>query len=212
MNAFLVLLVGAVIVLAGLFTVTRKNPIHASLAMLISLGGVGILMLALKATFLAAMQLLLYAGAIMVLFTFVIMLLTLDESELGQEPSKRSKTAAAIGAILLVATLFFALAQRKHSDFQVTHHAAQLNKHRGQTTKTRDGKSQPVITRRNQVDWGSTEHFARFLYTDYAVAFELITVLVMAAVAGVIVLARRPDSHTLERTGLTAGHGVGRQT
>jgi len=205
-NAFFVLLIGAVIVLAGLFTVTRKNPIHAALSMLISLGGVGTLMLALKATFLAAMQLLLYAGAIMVLFTFVIMLLTLREDEMGQEPARRSKVAAAVGAILLVSGLFFALAQRRDVDYQITHQAAMANQLRGKTVKGRDGKMHPALTRKNEVDWGSTEHFARFLYTDYAVPFELITVLVMAAVAGVIVLARRPDRHTLERTRLTHTH------
>ena len=56
--------------------------------------------------------------------------------------------------------------------------------------------------RKNRVDFGSAEHFARFLYTDYVVPFELITVLVMAAIAGVIVLARRPDKVSLERTAL----------
>ena len=61
------------------------------------------------------------------------------------------------------------------------------------------------VSRKSRVDFGSTEHFARFLYTDYAVPFELITVLVMAAVAGVIVLARRPERASLERTPLARG-------
>jgi len=60
------------------------------------------------------------------------------------------------------------------------------------------------MRRRSNVYYGSTEHFARVLYPDYAVLLELITVLVMGAVAGVIVLARRPDSVTLEATKLTA--------
>ena len=63
------------------------------------------------------------------------------------------------------------------------------------------------VRRRTKAHYGSTEHFARVLYTDYAVPFELITVLVMGAVAGVIVLARRPDSVTLEATKITAAGG-----
>lgn len=200
MSAFLVLLTGAVIVLSALVTVTRRNPIHAALSMLIALGGVGLLMLALRSPFLAAMQVLLYAGAIMVLFVFVIMLLTLREDEMGEEPPQSTKLGAAIGSIMLLFVLFFSLSTRDHVLYQMPHHQVQLEK----VLKAQGDKAE--ITRKNRIDFGSTEHFARFLYTDYAVAFELITILVMAAVAGVIVLARRPDRLTLERTGLTAGH------
>lgn len=179
MSSLLVLLAGAVVIAAALLTVTRKNPIHAALWMLIALGGVAMLMLGLHATFLAAMQVLLYGGAIMVLFTFVIMLLTLREDEMGPEPGNAAKVFAGVGAFAFVAIVWGALAGRQQASFPA-----------------------PALGDA----FGSPEHFARFLYTDYVVAFELVTVLVMAAVAGVIVLARRHDKASLEDTRFTAAH------
>lgn len=192
MSALLVLLVGAVIVTAGIVTVTRRNPIHAALSMLIALGGLAGLFLSLHAPFLAAMQLLLYGGAIMVLFVFIIMLLTLRDDELGPEPPQKTRLLAMMGSFLLLFVLCFALASRNKTELQTPY------------PETAEAKAN-ANAGGEQVGFGSTEHFARFLYTDYAVAFELITVLIMAAVAGVIVLARKPDSATLERTRLTGG-------
>lgn len=179
MTSLLTILAGGVIVVAALLTVTRRNPIHAALSMLVALGGVGALMLGLHATFLAAMQVLLYGGAIMVLFTFVIMLLTLREEEMGPEPQAGTKGLAAVGAFGVLALVWSALSTRGGAPFPP-----------------------PSLGEA----FGSTEHFARFLYTDYVVAFELITVLVMAAVAGVIALARRPDQASLDGTRLTHTH------
>jgi NADH-quinone oxidoreductase subunit J len=179
MPTFLTLALGTIIVVAALLTVTRRNPIHAVLSMLVSLCGIAVLMLGLHAPFLAAMQILLYGGAIMILFTFVIMLLTLREEEMGPEPPQATKLLAAVGAFGILAVLWHALSTRGGGSYQVPH----------------VGDA-----------YGSTEHFARFLYTDYVVAFELITVLVMAGAAGVIVLARRPGRATLETTRLTTEH------
>jgi NADH-quinone oxidoreductase subunit J len=182
-TSFLTLLVGALIVAAGLVTVTRRNPIHAALSMLVALGGIGLLFLGLRSPFLAAMQVLLYGGAIMVLFTFVIMLLTLHDDEMGPEPPANVKMLGAAGSFGVLAIVWHALSTR------------------GGGTHFR----MPHVPWGPAEAYGTAEHFARFLYTDYVVAFELVTVLVMAGVAGVIALARRPGSETLEGTKL-AGH------
>lgn len=100
-----------------------------------------------------------------------------------------------MGAFLLLFVLCFALASRTRGELQTPHPEA----------KAAAAAAAGEELQGEQAGFGSTEHFARFLYTDYAVPFELITVLIMAAVAGVIVLARKPDSHTLERTRLTGG-------
>ncbi len=195
MSTFLVMLVGVLIVVAALMTVTQRNPIHAALSMLVALGGVGLLMIGLKAHFLAAMQVLLYGGAIMVLFVFVIMLLSLREEEIGPKPPPATRLLAAVGALALTFILFSALSRRSDVELQEPYNDAKI-------AAAEAGGAD--MRRRTKVYYGSTEHFARVLYTDYAMPFELITVLVMAAVAGVIVLARRPDSVTLEATKLTA--------
>lgn len=204
MSTFLVLLVGAVIVLAALATVTQRNPIYAALSMLVALGGVGALMIGLKSHFLAAMQVLLYGGAIMVLFVFVIMLLSLREEELGPEPPPLTRLTAGVGALALTFILFSSLSRRSDVEFQEPHNDARIAAAEAQVAKI---GAEDALRRRTKVYYGSTEHFARVLYTDYAVPFELITVLVMAAVAGVIVLARRPDRVNLEATRIAASAG-----
>jgi NADH-quinone oxidoreductase subunit J len=179
-SSLIVLVVGALTVLAAGVTVTQKNPVYAALSMLVALGGVAALMLGLRSPFLAAMQVLLYGGAIMVLFMFVIMLLTLRQDEMGPEPPLLPRTLAALGAFGTALVLWKAIRDRGGATFEA-----------------------PALGD----DFGSTEHFARFLYTDYVVAFELVTVLVMAAAAGVIVLARRPGQGSLQGARLTH-HGA----
>jgi NADH-quinone oxidoreductase subunit J len=199
--SLLILLAGAVIVIAGIVTVTRRNPIHAAMSMLVALGGVAGLMLAMRSPFLAAMQILLYAGAILVLIVFVIMLLNLREEELGPEPPTRQRALAAVGAIALLFVLAYSLSERGNAQFKMPHQDAEL--------AAQEELTGEPVTGAARVPFGSTKHFGRFLYTDYAVAFELITVLVMGAIAGVIMLARRPDSMFLERTGIADRAGGG---
>jgi len=175
-STLLIMLAGVVILGAALLTVTRRNPVRAALCMLLALAGVGALMLGLRSPFLAAMQVLLYGGAIMVLFMFVIMLLTLREDEMGPEPSDGSKLGAACMSLLTLSVLWFGISRRGGASYE---------------------------TPRLGEDFGSTEHFATFLYTDYVVAFELVTVLVLGAVAGVIVLARSKHRTDLVRTKLS---------
>lgn len=171
MHLFLTLVLGLATVAAGLATVTRRNPLYAALSMLLALGGVAVLMLGLHSPFLAVMQVLLYGGAIMVLFVFVIMLLTLKEEEMGPEAPPATRAMAALGSFALLGTLWWAISRREPRVFHG-----------------------PVLGDA----FGSTEHFARFLYTDYVVSFELVTVLVLAAMAGVVALARRSDRASLE--------------
>ena len=181
MSSLLISLFGVLALVAAGVTVTRRNPIHAVLSMLVALGAIAALMLGLRSPFLAAMQVLLYGGAIMVLFLFVIMLLSLRDEEMGPEPPTRARVMAAVAAFTVLAVPLFAIAQRGNSE-----------------------GFGPVVL---GDAFGSADHFARFLYTNYVVAFELITVLVMAAAAGVIVLARRPDRHSLDGTRLTQNPG-----
>ena len=75
-------------------------------------------MLGLHAPFLAAMQILLYGGAIMILFTFVIMLLTLREEEMGPEPPQTTKLLAAVGAFGILAVLWHAISTRGGGSYQ----------------------------------------------------------------------------------------------
>src|SRR6186713_2390854 len=88
-----VFIVGAVMVLGGaLGVVLRAKPVHCALSLVLTLFGIAILFIAQDANFLAAVQVIVYAGAIVVLFLFVIMLLGVDKAEdLHVEPLVRQR-------------------------------------------------------------------------------------------------------------------------
>jgi len=93
----LVFLLGALLCLVGAVSIlTVKNPVHAALSLVMTLFGIAVLFIELQADFLAAVQIIVYAGAIVVLFLFVIMFLGVDREEdlaveplLGNAPSQR---------------------------------------------------------------------------------------------------------------------------
>src|SRR5437868_12513758 len=93
---WVVFLVAAAAVLAGaLGVVTSRNPVHAALMLVLTLFGVAVLFVAQQADFLAAVQVIVYAGAIVVLFLFVIMLLGVDQPEnLRLDPLKGQRPMA----------------------------------------------------------------------------------------------------------------------
>src|SRR5688500_8506560 len=86
--------------------VVRRNPVHAALSLVLTLFGVAVHFVALQAHFLAAVQVIVYAGAIVVLFLFVIMLLGVDrEEDVEVEELRGQRPAAAIIAVLLLAEI-----------------------------------------------------------------------------------------------------------
>src|SRR5437763_10324742 len=103
----MVFAVSAVIVLAGAIgVVTSRNPVHSALFLVMTLFGIAILFVEQQAHFLAVVQVIVYAGAIVVLFLFVIMLLGVDQAEnLEAEPLVGQRTAAGIIGVLGLAAL-----------------------------------------------------------------------------------------------------------
>ncbi len=165
---------GFLAIIAAACAVTRENPIYAAIWTLVSLAGVAVEFLLLHSGFLAAMQLLLYAGAIMVLFVFVIMLLSLKREDMGEEPPLMTKGFAGVVALAV---------------FLVLAHAGRAFPVRDATFAASDAKLAQVGT--NGTDFGSPEHFGHFLYGTSVVPFELVSVLLTAALAAVIILARK---------------------
>jgi NADH-quinone oxidoreductase subunit J len=102
----------AVIVLAGAFgVILLRNPVHAALSLVMTLFGVAVLFVAQEAHFLAAVQVIVYAGAIVVLFLFVIMLLGVDREEAVEVEQLKGQRPAAIGLGVLVLALVVLLAR-----------------------------------------------------------------------------------------------------
>lgn len=165
-----VFIVSAVVVLSGAVGVlVARNPVHAALFLVQTLFGVAVLFVLLDATFLAAVQVIVYAGAVVILFLFVIMLLGVDRAEdLGIEPIVGQRSVAAIvGASMLGLLLTLLLV----------------------------GVDGPTGARGANATLGGAEDNTRrlgeALFTDHVFAVELTALLLTVAVVGAVVLTRR---------------------
>jgi NADH-quinone oxidoreductase subunit J len=168
----IVFFVAAVLALGGAVgVVLGRNPVHCALMLVVTLVAVAIFFLLQEAQLVAAVQVIVYAGAIVVLFLFVIMLLGVDRRETLEEPIPYQRPAAlALGVILLAE--IFVLAGRNW--------VTGARSVRGSATRAVDGR-----------DLGNVERVARTLFTDFLWAFELTAALLVIAVVGAVVLARR---------------------
>lgn len=166
----------AIMVLAGaLGVVLRSNPVHAALSMILTLFGVAVLFVSREANFLAAVQVIVYAGAIVVLFLFVIMLLGVDRAEnLRTEPlGKIQRPLALVLGVGMFAVLTTAVVRGR---------------------ETLKFKGNGVTPASLEAPDANIRQIARSIFGDYVVAFELTSVLLIVAVVGTVVLARRRKS------------------
>src|SRR5438477_8495090 len=162
---FLFYLFGIIAMVSALLFVTRKSPVAAALWLVNTLFCLAALYIMLDAQFIGAMQVLVYAGAIMVVFLFVIMLLNLGHpSELADARGAGWKIAAAAVGLALLAEIF-ALTRVRISD--------RLSLPSGSIAQDvlREGAIAPI---------------ARPLFTEYLLAFELTSILLLAAIVGAV--------------------------
>ena len=170
MELFVFLVCGMICLGGALGVVAFRNPVHNALSLVATLFGIAVLFIAQAADFLAAVQVVVYAGAIVVLFLFVIMLLGVDRAEAmeseaiaGQRP-----VAAAVGLGIAGLGLIVLLA----GGDGIT----------GQVASAGDRSSD-----RAQVD-----ELADLLFTDYVFAFEITAALLTIAVVGAVMLTLTP--------------------
>jgi len=162
----------AVAVGSAIAMVTRKNPVASLLFMVVTLASIAGLYVLFEAHFLAAIQIIVYAGAIMVLFLFVIMLLNL-----GHDYHKDLKGGAwAIFAFMVAGAMSGVLAQQ----FEGAESLAIYQNAQGAEAIDALLASQ-----------GAVGAIAHPLFTDYVVAFELTGILLLVAIVGALALAKR---------------------
>jgi NADH-quinone oxidoreductase subunit J len=170
---FAIFVVFAALALAGaLGVVLAPNPVHCALSLVVTLVSVAVFFLQQEAQLLAAVQVIVYAGAIVVLFLFVIMLLGVDQHESLRETLRFQRPAAlALGAILLAELLFLA----------------------GRTwaTGARSARGSLVAPDAAGENPGNIQRVAESLFTDFLWPFEITAALLVIAVVGGVVLARR---------------------
>jgi len=159
-----------VIALASALTfVTRKSPVAAALWLVNTMFSLAALFVMLDAQFIGVMQVLVYAGAIMVVFLFVVMLLNLgDPSELAEARGKWWKMAAALVGLGLLSEILVILRVKLPQQLVVPR-----------------GFNEQQIQKLNVVGT-----IAEPLFKDYLLAFELTSVLLLVAIAGAVVLGR----------------------
>jgi NADH-quinone oxidoreductase subunit J len=194
-----VFVVCAVIVLGGaLGVIISRNPVHAALSLVATLFGVAVLFIAQKAHLLAAVQVIVYTGAIVVLILFVLMLLGVDRAEdLETEPLVGQRILAVVVGVALLAVIgsVILLPVIDGDDASV-----EANVVTGARTVT-----EPLSTNEDGggagdegvegVDDSNIAKIGRVLFTDYVLAFELTAVLLTIAVVGAVVLSRRPTGY-----------------
>ena len=154
----------------AILVVTARNTVHSVLFLVMNFLCVAVIYVVLEAEFLAAIQILVYAGGIVVLYLFVVMLVNLGrEPEAHQDPRRHSMLGLGLaGAVLveLVGIVVYGYAREP---------------------------SAPVIAAAaapSEIQ-GNTEQIGWLLYTDYLIPFEVASILLLVAMVGAIVLAKR---------------------
>jgi NADH-quinone oxidoreductase subunit J len=156
---------GLLCVAGAINLLVQRHPINSALSLVVVMASLALIYLLLGAEFVAAVQVIVYAGAIMVLFVFVIMLLNAG----AEERSRGSKVAFIVGipgVIILAGTVAWLL----------LHSGSQLG----------EVKISPN-------DFGNTHDIARLLFRDFLLPFEITSVLILIAIMGAVVLGKKEE-------------------
>ncbi len=161
---FLVLAMAAIV--SAILMITRRNPVTSVLYLVVNFFIIAVLYLLLRAQFIAIIQITVYAGAIMVLFLFVIMLLNLGDDRLLRWKLNSSKSIAVLLAIALVVELLHII-----------------------TNFTSGSTLSPKAD-----SMGTVESIGKILYGSYLFQFEITSILLLATIVGAILLAKKKFS------------------
>lgn len=169
------ILASAMILGGAIGVITRSNPVHAALSLVLTLFGVAVIFVSQEAHFLAAVQVIVYAGAIVVLFLFVIMLLGVDRTEdISIEPITAQRPLAAIVGVGVSGIVIAAI---------VTSRKALNAAGEGIDKNTVDAADANI------------RQLARSIFGTNVFAFEVTSVLLLVAVVGTVLMARRVKLH-----------------
>ncbi|MBM3779572.1 MAG: NADH-quinone oxidoreductase subunit J [Acidimicrobiia bacterium] len=154
----------ALILIFGLLVVTTRNTVHSVLFLVADFLAVAMLYASMNSLFVAAIQVLVYAGGIVVLYLFVVMLVNLKRPpEEVRDPARQTGLGGVLAGVVLAELALIAVANALD----------------------------PPATDAASSTAGLTEQVGLALYTDYLIPFEVASVLLLVAMVGAIVLARR---------------------
>lgn len=161
----LILFFSALAVFGALMMVTRRNPVTSALYLVLNFFCVSVIYLLLRAQFIAIIQVVVYAGAIMVLVLFVIMLLNLQDETKLTENLTYKKLSAILLSILLFAVLAITIYFSYMGKYTVIHSSAE--------------------------QLGTIQVIGKELYSTFSFPFELVSFVLLAAIVGAVVLAKK---------------------
>jgi NADH-quinone oxidoreductase subunit J len=167
----------AITLLAALVMVLNPNAVGAAMAMIVSFVATAALFVLLEAYFLAIIQILVYAGAVMVLFLFIIMLLDVDKSEQAFPRDKMTLIGSFVGFALLAVLVVSAF---NGAHLPETELLSVIENPTGSTAGI------PFTT--------SAKSFGYSLFSKYMLPFQLVGFLLLAAMLGVIVISKKQES------------------
>jgi NADH-quinone oxidoreductase subunit J len=160
---FFFYMLSGIMLLGGVLVITRKNPVHSALALIVTLLAQASIYLMLYAPFVAGVQIILYAGGIMVLFLFVIMLVSIDRSV--RERRFNSQWVVGMIAATALGGLFIAVYTKGTNIFP--------------------DRALSIV------EGDNTQQVATMLYGQYMFAFEIASLLLLVAIIGAVVMAKK---------------------
>ena len=168
-ETWLFLLFGAVLLVSGVLVITARNPVHGVLFLVLAFFTAAGIWILLRAEFLAIALVVVYVGAVMVLFLFVVMMLDINLERVREGFWRNLPLALVVGGIMVIEMV-----------------AVLANRYYGAAAR-------PV-----PADYSNTKELGRVLYTQYAFAFEIAAVLLLVAIIAAIALTlrRRKDSRS----------------
>ena len=159
----------ALLVASGVLTIMSRNPVHSVLWLILAFFNAAGLMVLAGAEFIAMLLVIVYVGAVAVLFLFVVMMLNIDFAELRAGFIKNAPLGALVAVVLLVELLVVVI----------------LGQAGPVTLGTPDGSAAPLLGE------GNTENIGALLYSRYLYLFELAGVVLLVALIGAVVLTHR---------------------
>ncbi len=162
----LFIIFGVVCLASAILMVTRVNPVFSALFLIVNFGSLAGLYLTLNAQFIAVAQIIIYAGAIMVFFLFVIMLINPEHEKRFLEYKPQLKIFAVVIAVLVFLQIAYIILLSKPSE----------------------GVSKEIAA---SVKAGTIEQIGRELFTKYVLPFEAVGYLLLSATIGALVLAKK---------------------
>jgi NADH-quinone oxidoreductase subunit J len=157
----------AAAVVSALFVILKKNPVTSAINLVVTFFSISGIYVLLNSEFIAIMQVLVYAGAIMVLILFVIMLLNLRPSDISLKHKAVSKAVFIIFTVILMGVSLIAII------------------YYGKSGGESGGITSAVIS-----ETGSVQIIARAMFSQYLLQFELVSLLITVAIIGVVILSR----------------------